>query len=367
MRALHDLLKSKNAFVHLSCSGAGATLWKRIWGEPGASSYLVGAVMPYGLPALSVHLGYSVKGSCCSKTVAIDLAMASFIAACEHRELGSPGTPIGIGLTAAVASERLPRGEQRAHVVVMTQTKVSHLEMSFKKATGVYARREQDVGLADVAVKLLFSTLTGGDYGDEVGELAMERLFELPSFEVDGTRRKGTQNAAELYLPGTFNPLHDGHRMMVVMAKEFTGWEARYLVSASSAHKPSLSVQDLLNKVGQVRADRYRGRQMRTIEFSREDPLFVDKARQRPGATFIVGADTVQNLLDPKWGVSPSLVLRQLQTHQAKFLVLGRRTADGRFTTCEDLEIPLIHADMFTPLEGRVDTSSTELREGNSP
>jgi len=106
---------------------------------------------------------------------------------------------------------------------------------------------------------------------------------------------------------------------------------------------------------------------MRAIEFSREDPLFVDKARQRPGATFIVGTDAVQNLLDPKWGVSLSLALRQLQTHQAKFLVLGRRTADGRFTTCEDLEIPSTHADMFTSLDGRVDISSTELREVHSP
>lgn len=133
-----------------------------------------------------------------------------------------------------------------------------------------------------------------------------------------------------------------------------------YLVTTTSVHKPPLTVPAMLDRVGMVGAERWR-RMARAIEFSRNDPLFVDKARQRPGSTFLIGADTMARMLDPCWGPSRDQVLTELRNHRATFLVMGRQI-DGRWLTCRDIPVPFPFGLLFRPLEGRVDISSTELR-----
>ena len=113
-------------------------------------------------------------------------------------------------------------------------------------------------------------------------------------------------------------------------------------------------------RAGMVRAERWH-QQSRAVEFSRNDPLFVDKASQRPGSTFVIGADTMQRMLDPKWGPAQLEVLRELRNHFATFLVMGREV-DGKFLICRDIPVPFPYSLLFRPLEGRFDISSTELR-----
>ena len=361
---LHRTLIEQDAVVHLSCAGAGPALVNKLWRCPGASSYLVGVSAPYGRSQLSRYVGHAIEGSFCSREVAIDLATMSYVSATEHLVVeGSEGRPVGIGVTAAVASSRLPRGDQRAHVVVMSDEAVLYREVKFRKGIGMRERWLQDTILAENVSELLSIAL--GDEGagfEDSSEEALERLFRYPSFEVDGSRRTATSSG--LYLPASLNPHHEGHREMARLAENAVGGEvrARYLVSASPIHKKRPTVQELLAKVGAVSAERHRG-ELRAIEFSKDDPLFVDKVAQRPGSVFVIGADTMRNILDPKWGIESEEVLRRFRRSKAGFLVMGRKVA-GAFLKCEDLRVPREFADLFTPLGGRIDISSTEIRRG---
>lgn len=362
---LHDILIDTGSLLHVSCTGAGARLLQRLWETPGASRYLVGSATPYGHTQLRSFLGFAPEGSSVSLEVAIEMAMASYVQAAELRSTQElTGSPVGLGLTAAVASDRLPRGEQRAHLAVVARSGVRAVPLPLRKDSGIEARRRHDEAIAEAALGLLRAAVEGANAGVDASADAVEALFARPVFELDGTRLESTSTG--LYLPATLNPLHAGHRAMLCAAEREVGAGARgsYLVTTTSVHKPRLSVPEMLDRVGMARAERWH-RQARAIEFSRNDPLFVDKARQRPGSTFVIGADTMARMLDPCWGPSRDQVLTDLRNHRATFLVMGRQV-EGRWLTCRDIPVPFPFGLLFRPLEGRVDLSSRELRRATA-
>ena len=113
----------------------------------------------------------------------------------------------------------------------------------------------------------------------------------------------------------------------------------------------------------------------RTRQFSPQEavwltraPTFVEKAEQFPGATFVVGADTIVRVGHPRYygGQERSMeeAIGKIAAAGCRFLVFGR-TVEGTFCELGDLEIPTslaricqaVPADTF-----RDDISSTELR-----
>lgn len=207
------------------------------------------------------------------------------------------------------------------------------------------------------------------DYIDPQAEMeALDRFYLYPIFHSDGTRLRPSQRKhPAVYLPATLNPISDGHRAMCASAEEYLGsfpgsLRVTYLVSTKSPHKGGLGLQDMLFKAGMLRAERWR-QDYRAVEFTHSEPLFLDKAHRRPGSTFVIGADAMQRMLDPAWGPDPERMLLEMKNLGTKFLVMGRMQR-GKWLTCGDVEVPFLHRDMFTPLEGRVDVSSTELRVG---
>ena len=360
---LLDFLASHRAQLHVSATGAGLEFLSNLWQQPGASQSFVGADLPYGRAQLQSTLGYAPQGSFVSPEVAIEMAMASYLRCYEdHLNNQATSLPVGLGITAAVASTRLPRGEQRAYLAVMTTTCFRLLALPFAKAVGQQERLAHDHLLAEAAQRLLQSTISqDNEVGENCDRQARDICLERPVFHMNGTRSQASTSG--LYLPATLNPLHDGHRAMAAAAEQIShsGTGATYLVSASTVHKPAISVQEMLQRVALVRADKWT-QQSRTIEFSSDDPLYVDKARQRPGSTFIIGADAMMRLLDAKWGFPVADVLAQLQASRAQFLVMGRQV-DERFMTCHDIAVPREFASLFVPLDGRIDLSSTQIRQ----
>ena len=101
-------------------------------------------------------------------------------------------------------------------------------------------------------------------------------------------------------------------------------------------------------------------------------PLFADKAALfGPGAAFVVGVDTADRLVDPKYypGGGPGGVgaaLGGLAARGVKVYVLGRAAPDGAaFRTLADVAVPAEVAGLglFVGVDGfREDVSSTALR-----
>jgi hypothetical protein len=160
--------------------------------------------------------------------------------------------------------------------------------------------------------------------------------------------------------PGSFHPLHDGHRRMAAVAAERVGGPVDFELSIENVEKAPLDFEEMRDRGAQFDAGT-------RIWFTRA-PLMVQKARLFPGATIVCGLDTLLRVADPKFaGNSPENRDREVAEIAAaggRFLVFGRTTAD-RFQTLDDVEIPpALRAicDGVPESEFREDVSSTELR-----
>ncbi len=96
----------------------------------------------------------------------------------------------------------------------------------------------------------------------------------------------------------------------------------------------------------------------------------MDKARAFPGVPLVLGADAMIRMLDPKWGITPSETLNEFNKLNTKLLVSGR-LVDGKFVSYtgvideiykKDPQLQSLAFHVLKPVDGRVDISSTELR-----
>jgi len=359
---LHNLLVETNALLHVSCTGAGASLQQQLWDTPGASKYLVGSHFPYARTQLCDFIGIEPEASFCSKEVALEMAMASYIQACEHKlRLSLDGEPVGLGISASVASTRIPRGDHRAHIAIVTKEQVAARILILEKGKGLEQRRQHDQQVTHAALYLLIQVLRGEPQEDET-DAALDLLFQAPVFDSSGLRC--TSVTEGVFLPASLNPIHDGHRLMAQAAEEKLKRPVVYLVATSTPHKPPMRLQEMLSMVGMLRGERWNG-QARALEFTRGEPLFIDKVRARPNSCFVIGADTMDRFLDPKWGPEIELMLQEMRQLGAMFYVMGRKIG-GIFKTCRDIDVPFPHQLLFRPLEGRIDVSSTEIRQAEA-
>ncbi len=368
MSDLHKALVQQQVQLHVSTTGAGLRMQTQLWDVPGASQYLVGFFTPYARSQLQGFLGHPPEASYCAPEVALDLAMASYLRAGEHAVMeGVSPNPIGVGVTASVASERLPRGEHRAHVALITKSCIHCFNVELERGVGAAARVAHDVFLRDRVLKELQAVVLAKTASSAAcEELALERFYRYPVFDTNGRRYPAQPQNAGVYLPATLNPIHDGHRLMCRAAEARMHWApgpirfARYLVSSSSPHKGRMSVQEMLVKAGMLRAERWRD-ESRVVEFTRDEPLFLDKARKRPGSVFLIGADTMRRMLDPAWGLDVTDMLTEMRNLDVHFWVM-ERNVEGEVLGCRDVAVPWPYQALFQPLEGRLDVSSAELR-----
>jgi hypothetical protein len=136
------------------------------------------------------------------------------------------------------------------------------------------------------------------------------------------------------------------------------GRRVAYAITADPVHKPSLRVVDLLDRVASIRLGAER---TRPIVLTERDPLFIDKARQFPGAGIALGVDGLIRMLDRSWGPNVVDMLEIFRALGTRFYVAGR-SVGGHWTTIDDVAIPVRFRDLFESVEGRHDVSSTELR-----
>ena len=160
-------------------------------------------------------------------------------------------------------------------------------------------------------------------------------------------------------LPGSFDPLHEGHRELRAAAEKWLQGPVYYELSVTNADKPPLDPKVIEARIRQF--DEH-------PVWITSAPTFVRKAELLPNVVFIVGADTALRIVEPRYyGGSESVLqtaLDAIRQTACRFLVAGR-TFQGRFLTVSDIPVPKGFGDLFEALpetQFRQDVSSTDLR-----
>ncbi len=333
-------------------TGGGSALLSHLLGVGGASATVLEANVPYAPRALRDWLG-AVPAQACSDETARAMAMRAFLRASEL------GGDFGFAITASLATTRRKRGAHRAHLAYQDARSTRTWRLAFDKS--VAKRSDEERTVATTAVQALAYAL-GVAAAPDVRETRAdgdEMLAEL----VLGHRTRLDDAHFSAVLPGAFNPLHEGHRLMRADAERRLGRPVGYELSVANVDKPPLDYLELDHRLGQFRA----GEVVLT-----NAPTFIDKARALGGVTFVVGTDTMQRVTEARYyggERSRDAAIAELSALGCRFLVYGRLDAGG-FRSLNDLTLPPSLTDLVTGVpesEFRNDLSSTALRQQRQP
>ncbi|QDT13603.1 hypothetical protein [Planctomycetes bacterium K23_9] len=170
----------------------------------------------------------------------------------------------------------------------------------------------------------------------------------------------GDVSEQPILFPGSFNPVHQGHRQMAAIASELFDRPVYPEISLVNVDKPDLDFESLGDRVRQTQP---LGRVLVT-----RAPRFIDKAKLFPGSTFVIGADTAIRLDQPGY-YDNSLSSRddaidQLASLGSTFLVFGRKVEQTLHDAGElNLSASLTRLCRCVPkTRFRNDISSTQIR-----
>lgn len=351
--------------------GAGAAAW--LLSVPGGSRTFLAAHVPYDQKALDEFLARPPASYCSPETAALMARRAL-----EEARWLSPGVPVaGVGCTASLRSDRPKRGDHRFHAAVATGERTRTWSLTLTKDARTREAEEEAVdrvllnAMAEafgVGPRTAVPLLPGEEIqtGDAGPPSAWARFWSrgvtaLCQFP-DGRLREDAPPPT-LVLPGSFNPLHEGHAQMARCAAEQTGRAAAFELTVANADKPPLEPEEVRRRLGQFHG--------RGPVWVTRAATFVEKARLFPGAAFVLGADTAARVVEPRFyggeAAAMNAALDSFRRQGCRFLVAGRVDAQGRFVGLADLALPAEHRDLFEgiPEEAfRRDLSSTQLRAG---
>ena len=246
MEKIHSHIEKIHATPHkcvVAVSGAGTQAVAWLLGVAGASRTILEALVPYGRESMNFFLGFEPEQSASAQT-AKDMAKSAYRKAKSQLEDDSP--PVGLACAATIATDRPKRGEHRAYVSAWDQT--GNTLYSLKLHKGLRDRSGEEQLVSNLVVHALM-VLSGLESAVELGltpgdTLEIERAehgspFEqllcgeaswvavrAGSFLIEGEIPEGL-------LPGSFSPLHQGHRGLIEAAGKLTGAQIGYELSVT--------------------------------------------------------------------------------------------------------------------------------------
>jgi hypothetical protein len=359
-------------------TGGGALAASHLVTTPGASGVVLAAEIPSARAAVDGLLGGTQEAYCSSRT-ARRLAVAAWQRAVAlERAAGSAEGPerraVGVAVTGSLRTSRPKRGTHRVCVAVQTVDVTATAELALEK--DARTRGDEELVAAALVFDVLARTL-GLPTADEAridawlrpGETVQRDRVEAPEAWRDlltGTRRVAAAGATEdvpaeggLVFPGSFDPLHEGHRLMARIAEEIAERRLDWELSIRNVDKPFLDYVEVRDRAAQFAGQRL---------WLTHAPTFLEKLAVFPASTFVMGADTYARLGDPRYyGGSTAAADEAVATiaARARGLIVFGRIRDGEFVDASQLAVPEPLRDIayfVSPREFRLDISSTDLR-----
>ncbi len=348
--------------VYLAGAGAGAGLQGLLTRVPGASATLIESVFPYSKAALTSFLGAEPK-KFASRETAIKMARVAYARGCElaKKDGFELETVCGLGLTAVLATNRLLRGAHRVFIALKSRSGMSIVQAEFlKNEAGLsHLGRERESALVDALALNLLLIQAGIDqvpFESEGVTINPEKLAGGTLYQPDGQIDSvDALNPTEhLLFSGSFNPLHNGHKLIAAEAARVSSKEVVYVLNTGHPDKGKVETESVRRRIEQFAWHA-------PVLVTEELDLYLDKAKAFPGFAFLIGADTLERILDPKYysfGVEEML---------AQFVKLGTHFYVARRPGTRKLSDLLAdrfvrYEELFTELATDYDFSSTKIR-----
>ena len=357
----------------LAITGGGSGAVGALLRVPGGSRLLIEAQVPYDALALATFLGFAPARACSADTA---IAMAQNARARAARLAPSDTDLVGLGATAALVSDRPRKGEHRFHIAFANSAGVAHCTAMMTKGRRDRAAEEDLVSRAivlwlargcGITAPSPRSLLDSDEHFSEMVVTTVDTIDQLLAGQLD---RVTVQPDGQMVLiaprplvlfPGSFNPIHAGHVLLAQIAEELRQQPLAFEISVINVDKPPLASKTVRHRLAQFAWKS-------PVELTRA-PTFVEKSRLFPKTTFVIGSDTAERLVAPKYygddEVRMHVALEEIGKSGGNFLVAVRVDAMGRVRALSDIPVPRRYADLFTEIPEhrfRLDTSSSEIR-----
>ncbi|MCZ2341872.1 MAG: hypothetical protein LC104_08765 [Bacteroidales bacterium] len=171
-----------------------------------------------------------------------------------------------------------------------------------------------------------------------------------------------TVSATYAVFPGSFHPLHAGHRGLAQAVEQRLGVPVHFEISLTNVDKPDLDLESVLWRVHQFHG-------VAPVWLTRA-ARFSTKAELFPNTVFVLGYDTARRLVDPRYYgndiTQRDAALRTLRDAGCRAIVGGRLEPEGSFQVWDATLAPMEFQPLFqalTEAEFRVDLSSSAIRQ----
>ncbi|HEV2098419.1 MAG TPA: hypothetical protein VGR45_05780, partial [Stellaceae bacterium] len=365
-RQLISALHASGRKAALAITGGGSGAIGELLRIPGGSRLLIEAQIPYDERALATFLGFApAQASSADTAIAMSrtaLARAAKLASSIEAEAGVD--LVGLGATAALVSDRPRRGEHRFHIAFANAAGIAHCTCVLAKGRRDRAAEEDLVshaivlwlaracGVAAPSPKSLVdadehyaeTVVATGVAGDTIDRLVAGE-HDRVTVQPDGQMILSAPYPVVLF-PGSFNPKHEGHVSLARVAEELRQQPLAFEISVTNVDKPPLAGETIRHRLSQFAWKS-------PVELTRA-PTFLEKSRLFPSATFVIGADTAERLVAPRYYGDDEqrmhLALEEIANAGGSFLVAVRVDTGGRVRTLGDIPVPQRYADLFTEI-----------------
>lgn len=365
--------KHYNQKFYFSVTGGGSLFLSQILQAGGASSFFVGANIPYDNQALENFVG-GLRRKCCSESSARQLAISSEAYA---KSIGIEA--IGVGCSASL-SRGADEREGRIHSIYVAAAFREHcVSLEWTHCKQRYSRVEEETIAADLIRKVSETFSKYIDDRSHLIDVTLESAFKnfefnswgdikvnfpsnLAKFQISTLKGinalgyfndvcfknfQNTKGKTICIYPGSFDPIHSDHLSNFKKCEELYGPENSFIeISIFNFEKPVLDSLELSNRIENMRKATANILITNKAKFAEKSAEIKRKLSNDTKVIFAVGEDTFSRI-EPIDGCS--------------FLVFPR---NGKRVTPLNFSGNKIEQESFTMPEG-LNLKSRDIRWAN--